>query len=325
MEDSNLEKLVKSFEKRQKPVYEKDKRYWEPTLDADGNSTALIRFLSFSSKDLEIIEKETAKQNNNQKFNARYLKQLAIPAVSFREYYVKGKNRVYWERSLVDLGQDDPMAQYNNKLYTSGDEKLKEYAQKSLQAKFKRIANILVISDPKNPENNGKVFLYKINLIIWKKIQAISKTDEELGIPGINPFSLTSGADFKISIHKQGDFSNFENCVFQQKSYIHYLDNKPMTDEQIDALMDSQYSLVDEISEDKYKTYDELKNKLVEALGLNAGSSDESSEEEQETEKPAEKATKAPVEDAFADDDVPESFNSTTPDDIDSLIGSLKF
>ena len=66
----------------------------------------------------------------------------------------------YIENSLTTLNQKDPVAEYNSILWNSGTEANKDIARKQ-KRRLTYIANVLVVSDPKHPENEGQVKLFK--------------------------------------------------------------------------------------------------------------------------------------------------------------------
>ena len=55
--------------------------------------------------------------------------------------------------------------------------------------KLSYYANILVVSDPKHPENEGKVFLYKFGKKIFDKITETMQPAFE-DVMAINPFDF---------------------------------------------------------------------------------------------------------------------------------------
>ena len=75
----------------------------------------------------------------------------------------------YIENSLTTLNQKDPVSEYNSKLWNSGVESDKEIARKQ-KRKLQYYSNIYVVSDPKHPENEGKVFLFRYGKKIYDKL-----------------------------------------------------------------------------------------------------------------------------------------------------------
>ena len=61
------------------------------------------------------------------------------------------------------------MSEYNSRLWNSGIEADKETAR-AQKRRLHYVTNIMVLSDPSNPSNNGKVFLYDFGKKIFDKI-----------------------------------------------------------------------------------------------------------------------------------------------------------
>ena len=102
--------------------------------------------------------------------------------------------------------------EYNRELWNSGDESLKEQVRKQ-KRKLQYYSNIYVVKDPGNPENEGKVFLYKYGRKIHDKIMDAVNGDELEGREGINPFDFWTGADFKLRVKKVG-YPNYDSSEF---------------------------------------------------------------------------------------------------------------
>ena len=137
---SSLDKLKKAVESSggsEKKSYNDD-RVWKPTTDAAGNGFAVIRFLDTPAVDGED----------------------GLPWVQVWSHAFQGPGGWYIENSLTTLGKSDPVSELNTQLWNSGIEANKEVARKQ-KRKLTYVTNILVISDSKHPENEGKVFLFK--------------------------------------------------------------------------------------------------------------------------------------------------------------------
>ncbi len=83
-----------------------------------------------------------------------------LPFVKLYSHAFQGPGGWYIENSLTSLGQKDPVSEYNTTLWNNGTDAGKELARKQ-KRKLTYISNIYVVKDPSNPENEGKVFLYK--------------------------------------------------------------------------------------------------------------------------------------------------------------------
>jgi hypothetical protein len=78
----------------------------------------------------------------------------------------------------------------------------------------------------------------------------------------VNPFDLWSGANFKMKIRKVEGYSNYDKSEFDAPSPL--LDD----DTRMEELWNSEFSLKELVSDDKFKNFDELKTKLDRVLGL---------------------------------------------------------
>lgn len=215
-----------------------DDQYWKPEVDKVGNGYAVIRFLPAPAGE-------------------------DVPFVRIWDHGFQGPGGWYIERSLTTLGQDDPVSEYNSKLWNSGVEKNKEIARKQ-KRRLKYISNIYVVKDPANPQNEGKVFLYSFGKKIFEKINDAMNPrfpDEQ----PINPFDFWEGANFKIKIRKVEGWSNYDTSEFADPSQL-------ADDSQLESIWKQQHSLKEIIDPKNFKSYDELKSKLNKVLGVNVPS-----------------------------------------------------
>ena len=121
-------------------------------------------------------------------------------------------------------------------------------------------ANIYVVKDPANPQNEGGVFLYKFGKKIFDKIMDAMQPEFEDETP-INPFDFWQGANFKLKLKKVAGYWNYDSSEFDRQGPL--LDD----DDALEALWKKQYSLSAFTAADQFKTYDELKKRLDYVLG----------------------------------------------------------
>jgi hypothetical protein len=86
--------------------------------------------------------------------------------------------------------------------------------------------------------------------------------DEE----AINPFDLWSGANFRLKVRKVAGFVNYDKSEFEDSSAI--LDGD---DAKMEELWKTQYPLKEFVDESNFKSYDELKTRMISVLGRGAG------------------------------------------------------
>ena len=213
-----------------------DERFWTPTKDKAGNGFAVIRFLP-------ACEGED------------------MPFVKLYSHAFQGPGGWYIENSLTTLGQNDPLGEYNRELWNSGDESLKEQVRKQ-KRKLQYYSNIYVVKDPGNPDNEGKVFLFKYGKKIHDKIMDIVNGDQLEGREGLNPFDLWSGADFKLRVKKVAGYPNYDSSEFASPATLGDLD-----DAQLESIWSREHKLQDLVAPNQFKSYDQLKNRLDLVLG----------------------------------------------------------
>ena len=239
---TSLDKLRQAMESAS-PTGEKksysDDNYWKPELDKSGNGYAVVRFLPTPSEE-------------------------EMPWVSYFDNGFQGPGGWYIEKSLTTIGKQDPVSEYNTQLWNTGIEANKEQARKQ-KRRLHYVSNIYVVSDPKNPHNEGKVFTYRYGKKIFEMLkEAISPAFEDES--AINPFDLRGeGANFKIKIRKVDGYWNYDKSEFDTPA--------PLFDDEIklNDIYTSLNSLTEIISPSQFKTYEELKTKLDRVLGLTGG------------------------------------------------------
>ena len=248
-----------------------DERFWKPEVDKAGNGLAVIRFLPASEGE-------------------------DMPWVQVFSHSFQGPGGWYIENSLTTLNQKDPVGEYNSVLWNSGVEANKEIARKQ-KRKLTYISNILVVKDPSNPENEGKVFLYKYGKKIFDKLNDVMNPEFE-DEASINPFDLWEGANFKLKIRNVEGYRNYDKSEFDAQSPLF------KDDEKLEKTWKSQFSLVEFVSPGNFKTYDVLKARLDKVLGIQ----DTSEEVVASSPQPVAPASATPsvsesVEDKLAEDD----------------------
>jgi hypothetical protein len=260
---SSLDRLAKEIEKINSPATEKrsndDPRFWKLERDKSGNGSAVIRFLPAPEVDGDD----------------------ALPWVRYFDHGFKGPTgKWYIENSLTSLsGQKDPVSEYNSTLWNmSVDDNSPSRKQARVQKRrLHYVSNIYVESDPKHPENEGRVFLYKFGKRIFDKIhEAMYPPFDEKGrsqehakydpTNAFNPFDMWKGASFKIRIRTVDGYPNYDQSTWSTQG--------PLNDDDgvLEKLWKSEYSLREIISPDKFKSYDELKRHLDDVLELSTPS-----------------------------------------------------
>ena len=228
-----LDDLLGAAQKESAPQEKKsyvDERLWKPTMDKTGNGYAVIRFLPAP-------EGET------------------LPWAKLWNHAFQGPTgQWYIENSLTTLGNNDPVSEYNSKLWNSGVESDKEIARKQ-KRKLQYYSNIYVVTDSANPENEGKVFLYRFGKKIFDKITEAMSPAFEDETP-INPFDFWNGANFKLKLRKVDGYWNYDKSEFSAPSAL--LDD----DDELERIYNKLYSLEEFTAPSNFKSYEELKTRF---------------------------------------------------------------
>lgn len=232
-----------------------DDRFWKPEVDKAGNGYAVIRFLPESEGE-------------------------DVPFVRKWDHGFQGPGGWYIEDSLTTLGQKDPVSEYNSMLWNSGIESNKDKARKQ-KRRLSFVSNIYVVKDPSNPDNEGKVFLYKYGKKIFDKLNESMNPQFEDESP-INPFDLWEGADFKLKIRNVEGFRNYDKSELDVSAPL--FDD----DEELEKVWKSQHSLLEFTNPTNFKTYEELQTKLNRVLGLDGAAPSTTAESSFQAEPPAE-------------------------------------
>ena len=216
-----------------------DERIWKPTVDKAGNGYAVLRFLPATEG-------------------------AELPWVRYWDHGFKGPTGLWYiENSLTSIGQTDPVGELNSRLWNTGNDSDKEKAR-TQKRRLHYVTNVLVLQDPSNPANEGKVFLYKFGKKIFDKIMD-SMQPEFADEDPVNPFDFWEGADFKLKIRNVEGYRNYDKSEFAGVSSLYDAD---------ESRLESVYNQLHDLSEftnpTNYKSYDELKAKLMKVLGEEA-------------------------------------------------------
>ena len=245
MRNQDFGKISSEFEKIANPQSEsksyQDDRFWKLEADKTGNGTATIRFLPRAEGD-------------------------ELPWVKIFSHGFQGPTgKWYIENSLTTIGENDPVGELNSRLWNTGSDADKETARKQ-KRKLSHVANVLIVSDPKHPENEGQVKLFKFGKKIFDKIMDKARPTFDDETP-VNVFDFWEGADFKLRQRKVEGYPNYDQSAFAEPKAI-------STDEQeILDIANKQYKLSEFADRKNFKTYEELSRKLASVLaGGDSGS-----------------------------------------------------
>lgn len=233
MSFDELESKLKTSDSGSTNSY-KDDRFWYPARDDSGTGSAVVRFLpQVDGEDL--------------------------PWVKTFNHGFKDVGGWFVDECPTTIGKDCPVCKANGELWNSGIDADKEIARRR-KRKMSYVANIYIVSDPKNPENEGQVKLFRFGKKIFDKIMGAVSPEFDDETP-INPFDLWEGANFKFKIRKVDGQTNYDKSEFDSPSQL------LPTDGELEAVYDKVYALAEFIADDKFKPYEELEKKFNRVIG----------------------------------------------------------
>lgn len=240
-QSGNLDKLSKAIEQLNASSGGADSKenYWRPEVDKAGNGSAVIRFLPSPAIDGDD----------------------SLPWAKVFSHGFQGPGGWLIDNCLTTKNEQCPVCEHNNKLWNSGIEANKEIVRKQ-KRKLNYIANVYIVSDPKHPENEGQVKLFKFGAKIFEKITGAMNPAFEDEV-AINPFDLWSGANFKLRITKVAGYQNYDKSEFAAPSALSDDEDK------LEKIWKSELSLKELTADKEFKSYDDLKGRLEKVLGLN--------------------------------------------------------
>lgn len=223
---------------------------FKPKLKSDGTWNGVIRFLPRPVSDSD-----------------------RNPVLKVEEHSFQ-KNGWFIEKCPHLYGEPCPVCEYNQPIYGAGGR------PDGTQRKTSFFVNILVVEDPQNPENVGKVFIYKIGKKIHELIKDRVSPPEDSSEQPMNIYHPTEGTNFKLKIklvrtrdaktNEEKEYPNFDMSCFY--------DSPRALDEAAAASALSQLHSLDQIcSPSMVKSYEDLKARFGKVMNINAGFSSGSS------------------------------------------------
>jgi hypothetical protein len=230
---NSLDKLLGAVKLEKAPADKKsytDERLWKAELDKSGNGYAVLRFLP-------AVHGEE------------------LPWVKMYSHAFQGPTgQWYIENSRTTINQKDPVSEYNSKLWNTGIESDKEIARKQ-KRKLSYYSNVYVVSDPKHPENEGKVFLFRYGKKIYDKLLAAMQPEFQDETP-VNPYDPFVGANFKLKIRKVDGYWNYDKSEFEAPSKLFEEESK------VEEICQKAYKLAEFTQTSNFKSYEELKKRM---------------------------------------------------------------
>jgi len=226
---NNFQFLQKELEKSSTEKSGADERLWKPELDAGGNGYAVIRFLPAPDGE-------------------------SVPWAKLYSHGFQGPGGWFIENCPTTHGDKCPVCAHNNGLWNSGVESDKEIARKQ-KRKLSYYSNIYVVKDPKHPENEGKVFLYRYGKKIFDKIMGAMQPEFQDETP-VNPFDMWEGANFKLKIKTVAGYWNYDSSEFDRTAAL------SADDDELETIWKQGYSLEAFTAPAEFKSYDDLETRM---------------------------------------------------------------
>ena len=234
----DMSKLTAALEKMStKGVNNSLENYWKPEVDKAGNGMATFRFLPTPEVDGE-----------------------SDPWVKLYTHGFKGPGGWLIDNCLTTKGKQCPVCEHNSTLWNSGIEDNKKVAS-SQKRRLSYVSNIYMIDDPKRPENNGKVFLFRYGAKIFEKLETAMIPEFPDEVPFI-PFDLWSGANFKLKIRKVEGYQNYDKSDFESVAPLFKDDDK------MEEVWSRSYPLQDIVADKEFKPFEEIQERLNKVLGI---------------------------------------------------------
>lgn len=221
---------------KEKTRYARDERFYTLAKTKEGNGAAIIRFLPDAKSGM-----------------IQTLFKISSTVIK------GGKKRFVNEFSPVTIGAPCPFQEKWQELYNADKkEEAKTYGRGT-----RHVANIKILKDPANPENEGKIFMYEMSGAMRDKVQAAvspSEQDRELGAVPKELFNPLKGNSFKLAAKKgaNGQINYDSSEVIQEVTSIY-----DSVEEALADIRENTYLLSDLLKPEAFMSYDELVKKMA--------------------------------------------------------------
>lgn len=206
-----------------------DNRFWTPDIDKSGSGFAIVRFLP------PVDGEET-------------------PYVKIFSHGFKHGTKWFIENCPTTIGQSCPVCEANNELWET-DIKENQDIVRRRKRQIRYISNIIVLSDAKRPQNEGKIFLFSYGQKIFSKLMGAIEPEFADETP-FNPFDFWAGAPFKLKIRNFEGFRNYDKSEFGECGPL------SDSDEKLESIWKAEFKLQEFIQPNQFKPYDEIKTKF---------------------------------------------------------------
>jgi len=243
--------LKKQMQEQSSKTSYDDPRQWMCARNKDGIGSAVIRFLMPCDDDVEYY------------VNTQNLEEgdTATPFyIMHHQHGFKGSNGKWFINNCPTsvIESDCPVCEANGEIvdeFGGWDAVDDNHPGKKLVRNRKRkevfYANVLIIEDAANPENVGQVKIFKYGRAIQNQVEAqlMPQFEDE---KSCDVSDYWDGRNFRLKIVKKDGYTNYDKSSWDDVSAV------ADTDDEIEAILNKQFTLCDFVADDKYKSYDTL-------------------------------------------------------------------
>lgn len=260
------------------------------------------------------LYQEVLKTPPGKTYIVKILPFAADPSKTFHHYYMHGWTSFATGQyvgclSPTTYGERDPISEARFKALRDKGSELAEKFNKVRRAE-KWYVNVLVLDDPNDPDNNGKVKILRYGKQLGKIIEdAISGEDSDEF--GARVFDMSkNGVNLKIKVDEQGGYANYTSSRFASVNPVNYSDVEA-------AEIYEKCHPLDEVN--TARTYDEIIELMNEHIYVDDVTNTEPDTTTAAITDAISAATSVPADDASKNKPVATEVNS----DIDDLLDGL--
>ena len=216
----------------------KDDRFWSLSRDENDNGGAIIRLLPDPT-------------------GVPFIQRYSHAFQSFDK--LKNQKRWYINISPQTVNLPCPAADLWSAIYGLGTDEAKLEA-KNFSRKIKFLTNILVIKDPANPANEGKIFLWEFGTKLKDKFMAALNPTENERAMGEEPkqlFNPLNGCNIKLKIAKVAGYLNYDGTEIMPVSSAY-----PDAETAKSEILEKAHKLEEFQKPENFESYEELKSKM---------------------------------------------------------------
>lgn len=224
-------------------TFKVDERFYVLGKDKEGSGGAVIRFLPDAERGM---------------IQQMFKINTTVPQPGDKKRFVS-------EFSPTTIGKPCPFQEKWQELWNAGDKE----GSKLFSRGTRYVANIKVLKDPANPENEGKIFLYEMSGKMRDKIRAAidpSEQDRALGAEPKEMFNPLRGNSFKLICRRgaNGQINYDSSEVVPNVTSIY-----ESAEEALKDIKENSYLLSSLLAEDAFLSYEELQQKFTWVMGGN--------------------------------------------------------